>query len=374
MTIRIVLAGGGHAHLAVLADWIGAPPEGTERWLVTSHRRTAYSGMLPGWIAGDYPAEALTIDLEPLARLAGARLVTADVVGLDPERHLLELSTGVRLGFDLLSLATGGESDISHLAALGDRLLPVRPVLPFMARWESFVAGRDGRAATRVAVVGGGAAGVELALAASRSMRRRFGGNAEVVLVTPRDTLLAGHSEAVRRRARDVLRARGIAIHEGHAAGAPDGLILPDGTAIACDAVIAATGSRPPDWIADTSLTVREGGFVAVSSDLRSVSHPDVFAAGDIVSRCDRRVERSGVHAVKAGPVIAANLRATLAGAPMRDYIPRPRTLYLLATGDKRAILSWGRLTAGGHLVWRLKDWIDRRFVERYVRLGRFRT
>lgn len=374
MTTRMVLAGGGHAHLAVLADWIGAPPEGTERWLVTSHRQTAYSGMLPGWIAGDYPAEALTIDLEPLARLAGARLVIADVVGIDPERHLLELSTGASLGFDLLSLATGGESDISHLAALGDRLLPVRPVLSFMTRWEAFMAGQDRRAPTRVAVVGGGAAGVELALAAAWSVRRHLGGNNEVVLVTPRDALLADHSEAVRRRARDVLSTRGIAIHEGHAAGAPDGLTLPDGTALACDAVIAATGSRPPDWIAGTGLTVREGGFVAVDSNLRCVSHPDIFAAGDIVSRCDRRVERSGVHAVKAGPVIAANLRATLAGAPMRDYIPRPRTLYLLATSDKRAILSWGRLTAGGHLVWRLKDWIDRRFVQRYAGFARLRS
>lgn len=242
----MVLAGGGHAHLAVLADWIGVPPEGTERWLVTSHRQTAYSGMLPGWMAGDYPAEALTIDLEPLARLAGARLVIADVVGLNPERHLLDLSTEVRLGFDLLSLATGGESDVSHLAALGDRLLPVRPVLPFMARWEAFVAGRQGRTLTRVAVVGGGAAGVELALAAERSLRRQIGGTTKVILVAPRDALLAGHSEEVRRRAGDVLRARGIAFHEGHAAGAPDGLMLPDGTMLACDAVIAATGKPPP--------------------------------------------------------------------------------------------------------------------------------
>ncbi|MFN4358685.1 FAD-dependent oxidoreductase [Sphingopyxis alaskensis] len=374
MSIRMVLAGGGHAHLAVLADWIGAPPEGTERWLVTSHRHTAYSGMLPGWIAGAYPAEALTIDLEPLARLAGARLVIADVVGLDPDRRLLELSTGVRLGFDLLSLATGGESDISHLAALGDRLLPVRPVQPFMARWEAFLGGRQGRVATRVAVVGGGAAGVELALAAEQSLRRRLGGKTKVALVAPRDTLLAGHNQAVRRRASDLLRARGIAFHDGHAAGAPDGLMLPDGTALAFDAVIAATGSRPPGWIADTGLAVREGGFVAVGSDLRSASHPDIFAAGDIVSRSDRRVERSGVHAVKAGPVIAANLKAVLAGTATRDYIPRRRTLYLLATGDERAILSWGRLTAGGHLVWRLKDWIDRRFVERYAGFGQFRS
>ncbi len=132
MTRRVILAGGGHAHLAVLADWAARPLPDTERWLVTSSRHTAYSGMLPGWLAGHYQASDLLIDLAPLAEQAGAKLVIADVAGLDPARQMLNLSSGEEVRFDLLSLATGGETDIARLAALGDRLLPVRPVGTFM--------------------------------------------------------------------------------------------------------------------------------------------------------------------------------------------------------------------------------------------------
>jgi NADH dehydrogenase FAD-containing subunit len=145
MKRRVILAGGGHAHLAVLADWAARPLPDTERWLVTSSRHTAYSGMLPGWLAGHYRASDLLIDLGPLAEKAGAKLVIADVVGLDPANQMLSLSSGEQICFDLLSLATGGEADISSLATLGDKLLPVRPVGTFMERWANFLEKRHSR-------------------------------------------------------------------------------------------------------------------------------------------------------------------------------------------------------------------------------------
>jgi NADH dehydrogenase FAD-containing subunit len=134
MTRRVILAGGGHAHLAVLSDWARRPLPGTRRWLVTSSRYTAYSGMLPGWLAGIYRASELLIDLKPLAENAGAELIVAEVAGLDPDRQTLDLSSDEAMEFDLLSLAIGGETGISTLAALGDRLLSVKPVGAFMGK------------------------------------------------------------------------------------------------------------------------------------------------------------------------------------------------------------------------------------------------
>jgi pyridine nucleotide-disulfide oxidoreductase family protein len=363
MKRRVILAGGGHAHLAVLADWAARRLPDTERWLVTSSRHTAYSGMLPGWLAGHYRASDLLIDLEPLAEKAGAKLVIADVVGLDASRRMLELSSGEQVGFELLSLATGGEADISSLAALGDKLLPVRPVGTFMKRWAAFL-DRQGRASTiSIAVAGGGAAGVELALGAEAAIRQR---NARISLVAPEDGFLSGHAPQVRRRALAELARRGIAVRFAHAAGTEDSLLLSNGEILPVDCVIAATGSRAPRWLARSGLACNEAGFVAVGADLRSISHGSIFAAGDIIDRVDRRLERSGVHAVRAGPVLAANLRAALRGVPLSQYQPRSRTLYLLATGDKRAIVSWGRFVSAGRWSWAVKDWIDRRFVKRY--------
>ena len=70
---RVVLLGGGHAHVRVLADLAERPLSGWEVHLASPYRRQIYSGMLPGWIAGHYPIEACAIALDRLAGRAGWR-------------------------------------------------------------------------------------------------------------------------------------------------------------------------------------------------------------------------------------------------------------------------------------------------------------
>jgi pyridine nucleotide-disulfide oxidoreductase family protein len=366
MTRRVILAGGGHAHLAVLGDWARAPLPGTKRTLITPSRYTAYSGMLPGWMAGIYRADQLLIDLAPLAQRAGVELLLAEVVGLDAVRQTVELSTGGAVAFDLLSLATGGQTDTATLSALGERLLPVRPVNSFMARWSQFVERQSAGSAPTVAIVGGGAGGIELALAARAALHPICPG-ARIVLVAGSDGLLSGHCNEARRLAREALAQREVTVHFGMASASGGGLELPGEKSIPADLVIAATGSIAPAWLAQSGLACTPRGYASVGSDLRSPSHPAVFAAGDIIDRSDRSLARSGAHAVKAGPVLAANLRAALAGVPLLPYQPRDATLYLLSLGDGSAIASWGRFAGSGRWAWWLKDQIDRRFVSRYT-------
>ena len=367
MTRRVILAGGGHAHLAVLADWARAALPGTVRTLITSARHTAYSGMLPGWMAGIYRADELLIDLAPLAQRAGAELVLANVAGLDAARQTLQLSTGEAVAFDLLSLATGGETDTAALAGLSERLLPVRPVNDFMARWTQFLLRQSAASTPTVAVVGGGAGGVELALAA-RAALHPICHAARVVLVAGPHGLLPDHAPRVRALASRALAERGVAVHAALAQGRVDGLALSTGAVLPADLVIAATGSVAPAWLAQSGLACTPRGYVSVGADLRSLSHPAIFAAGDIIQRSDRPLARSGVHAVKAGPVLAANLRAALTGAPLQRYQPRDATLYLLSLGDGHAIASWSKFAGSGRWLWWIKDQIDRRFVSRYTR------
>ncbi len=360
---RVILAGGGHAHLAVLADWAAHALRGTERILVTRERYLAYSGMLPGWMAGRYRAEELLIDLAPLAEAADARLVLGDVTGLDAAARHLRLASGETLAFDLLSLATGGTISTSAFAALATRLLPVRPVEQFMAGWQAFCAAGPGRT---VAVVGGGAAGVELALAAARRGHH-------VHLIAPADGFMPGHGARARGLARAALARAGVAIHAATARGTPDGLALDDGTVLPVDLAILATGSVPPGWLVQCGLALDPAGFVLTGADLRSTSHPAIFAAGDIAARADLTLPRAGVHAVKAGPVLAANLRAALSGSGLRAYQPGTRRLALLAAGQGRTIASWGALAAEGRWLSRVKDRIDRGFVARYTRRNEIR-
>lgn len=359
--MRLLLAGGGHAHLAVLRSLSRSPLRGAEVTLVTPSTEQIYSGMVPGWMAGHYRRDELTVDLSRLAEAAGVRLVVDEVAGLDAGRHCVALSGGAHLHYDVLSLDVGSETDLSCLAAVGDVLLPVKPLSTLLTRWSEVRAAALSRPGFRVVVVGGGAAGVELAFAARHALQ---GADAcSVQLVSSARGLMPGHAAAVVRRVHRLLRTRDIRVIEGSVAGVPGGLQLVSGESITADIVIAATGARAPAWLQCSGLALDADGFAQVGPGHASISHPDVFAAGDVCSRVDVAMGRSGVHAVHAGPVLAHNLRVPLEGGNPMQYRPRARSLYLLATGPRHAVVSWGALSAEGGWAWRWKDRIDRNFI-----------
>ncbi|HEX6736025.1 MAG TPA: FAD-dependent oxidoreductase [Azonexus sp.] len=363
---RLLLAGGGHAHLAVLRALARRPWPGVEVTLLSPWPRQLYSGMVPGWMAGHYRLEQCAAPLAPLARAAGARFVCAGLEALDADRRLVRTDGGETLAYDLLSLATGAGVDTAALAACGGRLLPIRPLEAFVAGWEKLLMACRARRRASLAVVGGGAAGVELALAARYRLANELGADAVQVNLIAGGGLLPDHGRRLAARAATTLARAGVALFAVPAAGHPDGLQLADGRLLAADHVLAATGVRPPPWLAGSGLRLADDGFVVVEAGQQSVSHASVFAAGDIASRPDAPHAKSGVHAVRAGPVLAANLQRHLQGLAPRPYRPQRRSLYLLATGPRQALASWDGLAAGGAWAWYWKDWIDRRFLRRY--------
>ncbi len=362
---RLVLVGGGHAHLSVLEALARARPAGVEAVLVTPSPFQIYSGMLPGWMAGHYERAQCQIDLRPLARAARVQTVTDRVARMQADQHCVLLPDGRQIEYDLLSLDVGSEIAASSLQMAGTKLLPVKPLDGFFVAWPRVLTAARDKAAYRLVVVGGGAAGVELALAAQYALSRQ-GNDRCVDLVVSESGLLAAHAAGVQRRVAHCLARAGVRVHRQQGSGVEAGVMLSDGTLLPADCVIAATGARAPDWIARTGLALDRNGYIAVDGCYRSESHANVFAAGDVSARRDVAVARSGVHAVHAGPVLAANLLAALHGGASRAYLPRRHSLYLLACGPRYAIASWGRFSAQGAWVWRWKDYIDRGFVRRF--------
>ncbi len=363
---RLVLAGGGHAHLHVLKALAARRWPGVEVWLVTPYLRQIYSGMVPGWMAGHYALDQCAAPLEPLARAAGVRVRQETVTGIDAARRLVRTGASGDLSYEVLSLDTGAQVDSSCLAATGAALLPIRPLEEFVVGWNRQVELAMQRGTASLVMVGAGAAGVELALAARYRLAAVLGGKSVQVSLIAGSGLMPGHGPGVVKRVRRALRETRVVELLGYAAGSPEGVLLDDGSTISADTVIAATGVRPPAWLTGSGLGLAGDGFVAVADGQQSVSHPEVFAGGDVASRVDAPHAKSGVYAVRAGPVLARNLERALAGQPPVPYQPQKRTLYLLATGPREAILSWGGLSASGHWVWRWKDWIDRRFMRQY--------
>lgn len=368
---RLLLAGGGHAHVEVLRRFARSRPGNAEVVLVSPASHTPYSGMLPGHVAGFYARDEMFIDVAKLADACGARFVASRVAGLDASANEARLEDGTRMAYDLLSLDVGSTPAIGAAAGVAEHALAVKPIETFLAGWASLLARIADGAVRRVAVVGGGAAGVEMLLAMRhRACETAHGGAVEWQLVTDADDILAGFSNGVRRRFLRVLAARGVIVHRRSPVARVDheGVHSAGGTAIPADAVVWATGAAPAPWLAESGLALDPAGFAAIDATLRSPSHPDVFAAGDVATMTASPHPKSGVYAVRQGPVLAHNLAAALAGAPLQRYVPQRDALALITTGERRAVATRGGWSFEGAWVWRWKDRIDRRFMARYPR------
>lgn len=357
---QLLLLGGGHAHLGVLRSFAQRPPGRLAVTLVSATEEQWYSGMLPGHVAGHYRREDLVIDLPPLARAAGVAWLQACVVALDAARRCVTLHDGRQLPYDLLSIDTGGVAAEAAFAGAG-HALSTRPLERFVTRLDDAIVDLDPHTA-EVVVIGAGAAGFELALA----LRHRLP-SARVTLLSGDGEPLQAYPPAVQRRGQAALAQRGVRWRQASAVGL-DGraLALDDGSRLPCDLAVLATGASAPAWLQGSGLALDADGWVRIGATLQSASHAEVLAAGDVATRDDVRHPRSGVHAVRAGPVLADNLRRLAVGRPPRRHRPPARTLNLLACGDQRAIAAWGAWSAAGGWVWRWKDAIDRAFMARH--------
>lgn len=377
---RLVLLGGGHAHLAVLADMARTPWVGWDITLVSPTPHLTYSGMVPGLIAGRYRADDCRIALPPLALAAGVRWLPGRCIGIDAQQRQVRIAdtadgASAVLDYDLLSIDTGGVMDADTLEArmpgASHHALPVRPIEGLADGWAAAVQRlqRDPAETASVAVIGGGAAGIELVFAARQGLAAAGVRGARLSLLTGGGPVAPGYPGGVRRRILRQLHRQDITVLPFACTGV-DAQAVHMGPAgsLVCQLALLATGNHAPSWLQGSGLALGQQGHVAIDRFLQSTSHPGVFAAGDVADRADHPYPRSGVHAVRAGPALANNLRRAATGQPMQPHWPPQYTLNLLSCGTGLAVASWGPLAAGGRWAWRWKDRIDRAFVQRFRR------
>ena len=342
--------------------------------LISKDAATPYSGMLPGLIAGHYSFDDAHIEMGPLCEFAGAEFCQAAVTGLDLSNRRIRCDGGLEIGFDLLSINTGSTPGVRGVPGATEFALPVKPIDRFLQGWEQ-IANRIQAApnrAWRIAIVGGGAGGVEVALAVQyRLMSSAGGSRVEFHLVTDAAVILPTHNERVREKFTRILRERGVQVHLNHRVieVKPDGLVCSPGETIACDAALWVTTASAPPWIGESGLQTDADGFVALNDCLQSFSHPFVFAAGDVAAVVNHPRPKSGVFAVRQGPPLTNNLRRALHGEALLPFHPQTPFLSLISTGDRYAVASRGDWALEGKWVWRWKNWIDRRWIRRYREL-----
>ncbi len=371
----IVLIGGGHSHVGVLYMFAMKPVPGVRLTVICTDTDTPYSGMLPGYIAGHYGFDDVHIDLRRLAEFAGARYVRDEVIGIDRATRKVLCRHRPPVAYDALSINIGSTPRLDDVAGAGEHAVPVKPIRRFNERWLALLERVCRHAGTTtIAVVGAGAGGVELLLAMQYRLRKELvalGRDPDELrchLYSAEAKILPTHNAAVRRAFEGVLAERGVMVHrDAEVTQVSAGrLQTRSGETLDADEIVWVTQAGGAAWLRDTGLALDDKGFIRVRDTLQSETDPLVFAAGDCAAMIDHPLEKAGVFAVRMAKPLAENLRRTVLGQPLVDYRPQRRWLALISTGDRHAVASRGAFYARGDLLWRWKDWIDRRFMRKF--------
>jgi len=350
---RILLVGAGHAHLAALRDLAEKPLYGARIALISPYAKQIYSGMLPGLVAGHYRLDEILMDVAQVAARAFAEFIQGGVAELDPPNRVARLEDGTALPYDILSLNTGSAIDTSLPGA--QHAVAVKP-------FEAFLERLDRERPARIAIVGAGVGGMELAMA----LRYH---DAAVSLYSDRSTI----SDTLAERIVPALRRCGVDYRPGMAVTAIEaGPVVVSGTSHqAFDMVVLATGAAPLDWLRASGLPTDARGFMEVERTLRSTWSPAVFGAGDCATLKDSAEPKSGVFAVRQAETLLENLRRSVTRDELKAHPQRRRALQIVSCGSRYAIAERGDWSAEGRWVWRWKDWIDRRWLRSLARSAR---
>jgi pyridine nucleotide-disulfide oxidoreductase family protein len=395
---ELVLIGGGHSHAIVLKMFGVKPLPGVRLTLITVASDTAYSGMLPGHIAGFYSHDECHIDLQNLANFAQAQLYIDEAVALDLENNKVVCANRPAVDFDVLSIDIGSTPATITVAGAAEYATAAKPVSQLLESWNRLfeTVSKNPQKSTSIAIVGGGAGGVEMALSMRAKLHQILHQTQQpiqnlVIHLFQRDTeLMPNYEQSVRRQIQQILIDKGIKLHLGETVCkvAPQNLTLnlsglaereneevfevkcESGLTIECNKIFWVTQASAPEWLKTSGLRTDKQGFILVEDTLQSQTHPHIFAAGDIATMINHPCPKAGVFAVRQGKPLFENLQRILLGQSLKPYRPQKEYLSLIGTGDKRAIATRGTFNLPPHkLLWFWKDWIDRRFMKRFGNL-----
>ncbi len=366
MSRHLILAGGGHAHLTVLANLSRLLAEGHRVTVVQPSDYHYYSGMGPGMLGGTYTPAEIRFATRQTVEARGGTFLTDRIERVDPAVKAVHLAGGGQLSYDLLSFNLG--SYVPRTMVTGDMtdIYTVKPIETLIS------AGQRVREVVRekpaaLAVVGGGPAAVEIA-GNLWQLARQCGGNTPAIHLLAGGTLMSRFPRPVREKVRRLLDRRGIAVHENDRVQsvATGCVTLASGRTRTADIVFLAPGVKPSPVFAASGLPLGPDGGLPVNQYLQCPDYPDLFGGGDCIHFLPRPLDKVGVYAVRQNPVLFHNLRSALNGGPLRPFDPGGDYLLIFNLGECQGVLKKRGITLRGRMAFGMKDYIDRRFMKTF--------
>ncbi|MEL7334169.1 MAG: selenide, water dikinase SelD, partial [Cyanobacteria bacterium J06560_2] len=379
ITKNLVLVGGGHSHAIVLRKMGMNPwPANVGITLITNLADTPYSGMLPCHISGLYDFDTAHIDLRPLTRFANCQLIMDQMVGLDPEQRKIICRDHPPIGYDTLSIDIGSTPTKSQVPGAAQYAIAAKPVPALLKAWSQYLKSlekdliENPKTHATISIVGGGVGGVEMAFA----MQVRLWELVKHYSATPKqqvtvhilhrgEHLAKGRNQPTQKLVEQMCQQRGIQVHTRQSVAKVnvDSVRCQSGLTIPCDRTFWVTNAAPPPWLTNSNLSLTPEGFIAVKDTLQTLSHANIFAAGDVATMTNHPRPKAGVFAVRQGPPLYENLKRHVTRRSLKTFRPQRRSLNIIDTGTDSAIASWGPFAIHSRWARRWKDSIDRKFM-----------
>jgi len=362
--IDLVLIGGGHAHVSVLRSFGMNPFPGLRITVISDVLDAPYSGMLPGYVEGIWRYEDMHINLPQLCQFAHARLIWGSVNSLDTAKRRIEIDNAAPVEYDLLSINSGAQPDLDSIEGASKFAIAVKPISHFIKKIP-----KDVENHTSFSIIGGGAAGVELALA-FRTRYQAHQINPQIAIFNRQDRLIPSAPVAVSRWLEKTCAEQNIQLHHNSEVKkiTQHGIVTKD-QHFASDHHFLVTAVNPANWIKNIAARHDENGFLLTRPTLQLLEDDTIFAAGDVAQIAQHERPKAGVFAVRAGPVLAKNIRLLLQGKQLDGYVPQKRYLALIGLANKQAIAIRGNWSSKAGWLWTLKCWIDKRFMYKFNKL-----
>ena len=366
--MKVVLLGGGHSHAMALRLWGQNPIPNVKLVLISDTEKAPYSGMLPGHIAGFYSFEETHIDLISLTKYAQAEFCLDRAIGLNLNNNQVLLNKSIYCNFDILSIDIGSTPSTAKIKGADLYAIPAKPVPQLLAKWNQLLKKVENNNLKHltISIIGGGVGGVELAFNMhSRLSKNLNQNNFKINIFQKNKELLPNHNYWVQNKIQEILKNKNIQVYTqaNVVEILPNQVICESSLKVSSDYIFLVTQASAPEWIKNSGLTTDNRGFILTKNTLQSVSHPHVFATGDIGSIKNYPRPKAGVFAVRQGKPLQKNLRLMLRGKKLKPYIPQQKYLSLIGTGDKRAIASWHNFGCESPLIWHWKNYLDWQFM-----------
>jgi NADH dehydrogenase FAD-containing subunit/rhodanese-related sulfurtransferase len=339
MKKKLLLVGGGHAHMMTLAHIHRFVDAGIDVSVLGPSAHHYYSGMGPGMLGRFYTPEDIRFRTRHLVEKQGGRFILGRAVDVLPEEKVVVTDSGEHVPYDTVSFNAG--SQVPRLATDGsvEAVYTAKPI-------EKLIEARDrlttmmAEGPVAVAILGGGPSSIEIAGNVWR-LAQVSGGHPPAISVYAGSGLMARFPAGIRRRAAASLSRRGIRILEKERVrGIENGaVVMQRGAAHPADVIFSALGVRPTPIFARAGLPVGPDGGLRVNRFLQSTGYPEIFGGGDCIFFEPRPLDKVGVYAVRQNPVLLENLMASLGGTPLKPFDPGGDYLLIFNLGDGTGIL-----------------------------------